>query len=524
MTTMMRSLLTIISIFYSISCLGGGLTVITYHDISSTAGDDPYAVSRSDFVAQMDYLAEHGFQPISLAYLDKVKQGEITLPAKPVLLTFDDGLKSYYEFAVPLLKIYNYPSIASIVTGWLDGNKLPDEYQGRLMSWKQLKEVSHSGLVEVMSHTNNLHHGIQSNPQGNKTAASITRQYSPETRSYESEAMFEKRISVDLSMSIDRIKDQLGTAPKAIAWPYGFYNNVVSRIAGNLDLEYQFTLEEGPTPFDQLPLINRIIITADTTIKDFDNEVKYKTAFKTERRFVDIQLDAFVDQNRVQQERLLSSLLDGLESMEINMVMVSPFTRDQSRAFFVNDEYELASDILNRTLHLIRTKLPVPFIYLKLPDDLELDDADAFYTQLARLNWFNGIVFTDIPEQNDFVQIKENIKRYHPSMKYGSLSPINNNRNDNFVANDFVVYKVDPESFDDSAPAINTEQYGNFDKTFFLLEQKNKNTSALVRNTMVKLRNTGVKHYGYGPFNYYSENTDDIILGKELSTRYGSGG
>ena len=521
---MIRSLITIISIFYSISCLGGGLTVITYHDISSTAGDDPYAVSRSDFVAQMDYLAEHGFQPISLAYLDKVKQGEVTLPAKPVLLTFDDGLKSYYEFVVPLLKIYNYPSIASIVTGWLDGKKLPDEYQGRLMSWKQLKEVSHSGLVEVMSHTNNLHHGIQSNPQGNKTAASITRQYSPETRSYESEAMFEKRISLDLKKSIERMTDELGTAPKGIVWPYGLYNNAISRIAGNLNFDYQFTLKEGPTPFDQLPLINRIIIFADTTIKDFDNEVKYKTAFKNERRFVDIQLDAFVGKNRVQQERLLSSLLDGLESTEVNMVMVSPLTKDQSRAFFVNDEYELATDILNRTLHLIKSKLPVRFIYLKLPDDLELDDADAFFTQLARLNWFNGIVFSDVPEQNEFVQIKENIKRYHPGMKYGSLLPINNNSSDSIIANDFIIYRINPEKFAASAPAINTQQDNNIDTSFFLLEQQNKDNSALIRNTMIKLRKTGVKHYGYGPFNYYSENTDDIILGKELSTRYGSGG
>ena len=44
---------------------------------------------------------------------------------------------------------------------------------GNLMNWDQMREIQRSGLVEFVSHSDNLHYGILSNPQQNKQPAAI---------------------------------------------------------------------------------------------------------------------------------------------------------------------------------------------------------------------------------------------------------------------------------------------------------------------------------------------------------------
>ena len=47
-------------------------------------------------------------------------QGRATLPPKPVLLTFDDGLRSVYDKAFPLLQAYRYPALVAVITDYVD--------------------------------------------------------------------------------------------------------------------------------------------------------------------------------------------------------------------------------------------------------------------------------------------------------------------------------------------------------------------------------------------------------------------
>ena len=101
----------LILMLISFTAMSEDLTVLTYHDVVADPGDDAYAISRSAFVEQMDYLEQHGYQPISLETLNRAYKKQDELPKKAVLITFDDGLKSYYRFAVPVLKTYGYPSV-----------------------------------------------------------------------------------------------------------------------------------------------------------------------------------------------------------------------------------------------------------------------------------------------------------------------------------------------------------------------------------------------------------------------------
>ena len=77
-----------------------------------------------------------------------------------MLLTFDDGLKSVYTDVYPLLKIFDYPAVVSVVTDWLEiapdqTVQYGDRQLGRddFISWAEARQMQASGLVEFASHS-----------------------------------------------------------------------------------------------------------------------------------------------------------------------------------------------------------------------------------------------------------------------------------------------------------------------------------------------------------------------------------
>lgn len=368
------------------------LTTLVYHDVVSNPGSEPYSVSRSLFIAQMDYLKYNGYQPVSLDLLDKVSRGKAKLPEKAVLLTFDDALRSYGELVAPLMKTYGFPSVVSVVGAWADGSHVPAEYRGRLMTWNDLRRLRTNSLVEIISHSHDLHRGVPSNPQGNEAAATVTRRYSKEQRLYESEAEFRRRIRNDLRQVVSSFKRHLGYGPRAIAWPYGYYDQVLVEETTRAGIHFHLTLENGPTSPEQLPRVKRIIMRNATSLGSFIDDVQYKYR-QADQRIVEFSLDALKGLPGPGQEELLSRLLDRLQLFHATAVVVSPFTADRREAFFFNRQMPVATDVLNRVLHQILTRLRIQNIYLKLPASMPLQNIDDLYRDLARLNWFSGLVF-----------------------------------------------------------------------------------------------------------------------------------
>lgn len=348
---MSRRFLTFLWAFFFIACAQAAeLTTLTYHDVLPDPGQDPYNVSRVMFVAQMDYLKQNAYQPVSLDFLERVRRGKAVLPDKAVLLTFDDGLRSYNEFVVPMLKTYGFPSVVSVVTAWASGEDIPPEYRERLMSWPDLQKLQKSPLVEIISHSHDLHRGIPSNPQGNEYAATVTRRYSHNAHGYESETEFRRRIRQDFETSVAKMKRYLNITPRAIAWPYGAYDQVLLEEMARVGISFHFTLENGPTPPQQFPKIKRIIVRNAASLASFIDDLQYRYRL-FDKRIVEFSLDPFLEVSEAKQNELLSRLLDRLAAIRANTVILSPFTADRRQAFFDNRQMPVAADILNRTLH-----------------------------------------------------------------------------------------------------------------------------------------------------------------------------
>lgn len=100
------------------------------------------------FEQQVQLLATNGFTTITLDELAAAFDKKYSLPAKPVILTFDDGYVDFYFNAFPLLRKYNMKAVVFIPTGLIGG--------GHYMTWPQIDEISRSPNIEVEAHS--VHH------------------------------------------------------------------------------------------------------------------------------------------------------------------------------------------------------------------------------------------------------------------------------------------------------------------------------------------------------------------------------
>ncbi len=364
--------------------------VLSYHDIrDNVAGhEDPdrYATDSQNFAAHLEWLDAHDFHPVSLAQLVEAARGGAPLPERPVLLTFDDGLRSTYTRAFPLLRAYGFPALVAVVTDWVD---LPADRRvdygprafGRedFLTWDQLREMHRSGLVEIASHTHDLHHGVQSNPQGNSTPAAVTRIYDPARGRYEDATQYARRIGADLARSRDLIATHTGQAPRAIVWPYAAYSRTSNDIAESLGMQVSFDLEGAWTQVGtDLHGIARLLVTGNPTVAQLVPEL-YAEPAPQNLRALQVDLDAVYDPDPAQQERNLGTLLEKVRAIAPTSVFLQAFADPDGNGsadalYFPNRFLPMRADLYNRVAWQLRTRTGVevfgwlPVLGFELPD------------------------------------------------------------------------------------------------------------------------------------------------------------
>lgn len=392
MMVVQRILLVATLLSVSLAAHASELMVLNYHDVVADPGSDRFAVSRATFVAHMDFLQQNGYHPVSLTDLEHSIKTQERLPDKAVLLTFDDGLKSYREFVAPLLEIYEFPSVVSLVTAWLDGIDVPGEYRGKIMSWNDVRHIAKSARVSVISHTHNMHQGIPANVRGNLRGAATTRRYFPVAQRHESETEISARVRADLELSVGRMQQELGFAPEAIAWPYGEYDAVVAQEARTLGMGLQFVL--GPVRPNEFHngMVSRSLIVDRPNIVEFTALLKNVQVIPR-RVFVEFNLEPFIGRTEFEQEALLSRVLDRLQAYQANAVIITPVTTDGRRAFFQTDACDLATDVLDRVVHQIHNRLNIRKVVLRIPATLDVSNPLGLFTDLSRLIRFDSLLF-----------------------------------------------------------------------------------------------------------------------------------
>jgi poly-beta-1,6-N-acetyl-D-glucosamine N-deacetylase len=360
------------------------LTILSYHEIANAdqALIPDYAVTPTMFVRQIDWLRNNGYHFVKVDDLLADKAGHKPLPDKAVLITFDDGYRSTYDFAWPILRQFHIPSVVAIVGNWedeqgtvnFDGHKIPRD---KLMSWKQLRELSDSGLVEIGSHSFDLHRGIEGDPQGNLQPAATTRRWLAATGARETELVYRQRVETDLKRSRDDIVKHMGKAPRLIAWPYGRYNSTLRQAAEKLGMPIGLTLDDGAN-MEETPLsgLRRILLERTMTLSGLAREINIRNQNLSDsdraQKIMHIDLDYIYDANPEQQERNLGHLLERIVAMGVNTVYLQAFADPDANGsadavYFPNRHLPMRADLFNRVAWQIRTRTPVRRLYAWLP-------------------------------------------------------------------------------------------------------------------------------------------------------------
>jgi len=380
------------------------LTAICYHDVKIIdQGDldvDQYAISPEHLLAQFEYIKANNFTPVSIDDLINAQKDDKTLPEKAVLLTFDDGYISFYSEVYPLLRLYNYPAVLAVVGSWLEtseneavtyGNTQLD--RAEFLSWRQMKEMQSSGLVEIASHSYDLHRGIQGNPSGNTQPAAVTRYYDQTTKQYESDVVYLERIKQDLTTNSLLIEKHLGTKPRVMVWPYGAYSRETKTIAAELGMEINFTLvEDKTTDLNDLTEVHRTIIGANPKPSDFayllNKEIEHDPT-----RVMHIDLDYVFDDNQQQLEQNLDLLIERVHQMDINTVYLQAFADDDGDGnvdalYFPNRHLPVKADLFNRVAWQLRTRAAVD-VYAWMPV-MAFDFGEKTFSELGVKEYKDG--------------------------------------------------------------------------------------------------------------------------------------
>jgi peptidoglycan/xylan/chitin deacetylase (PgdA/CDA1 family) len=202
------------------------IPIITYHRFAEDC-NSPLCMPTRTFKLQMKYLKENGYHVITseelLAFLE-YRQG---LPQRSVLIALDDGYRSAYNIAFPLLKKYGFVATLFIYTNFIGVPNIA-------ITWDQLKEMRAAGFT-IGSHTMN-HSDLTKPIEG------------------ETEPEFINRIKEEILGSKKIIDQKLGQDTHLLAYPFGHYDQRSIKAAREAGYKMAMSVNRGGNPFFINPL------------------------------------------------------------------------------------------------------------------------------------------------------------------------------------------------------------------------------------------------------------------------------
>lgn len=226
------------------------IPILLYHDFvtnipEAEAIDYNYINTPQSFEENIKVILENGYIPISIKELYDANNMKIKLPQKPILITFDDGYYSNYEYIYPILKKYNVKASIFIIT-----NKIGKEIDNiKYLSWNDCLEMQNSGLIEIFSHS---------------------------TKHIFYDKVPVREIRDDVLESYKIIEENLGKKDlKVFAYPYGAYTDKTVRALKNNGIDMQL-YDIGINNFKNFDVnyVKRINIPCEMTGKEIIEEIE----------------------------------------------------------------------------------------------------------------------------------------------------------------------------------------------------------------------------------------------------------
>lgn len=213
--------------------------VLMYHHVSPV--DGMITVSTANFERQLQWLQKHGYRSLTCDEFAGHLAGQ-PVPARSVLITFDDGYLDNWVYAYPLMKRYGFRGVIFLVTSWVgDGpvrrylgqNALPETpshrecedriEQGRadevMLRWSEVEAMRADGVFEFHSHTH-THTRWDLGPE---------------------KADKNRHMEEELALSRATLEARMGHVSEHFCWPQGYFDDDYVRIAKEAGFRYLYT-------------------------------------------------------------------------------------------------------------------------------------------------------------------------------------------------------------------------------------------------------------------------------------------
>ncbi len=191
------------------------LPIIMYHSILKDYDmSGKYVITPSVLEQDIQYLKNNGFHFISAQNLIDYVDSDISLPEKPVMLTFDDGFYNNYTYVKPLLEKYDAKAVISVVGSYTDEyteSNIANTAYGYLR-WTDVCDMVKDERIDIGNHSYDLH----SNTNGRNGV---------KRKKGESASDYKNFFFADTQKAQDKFLENTGFSPIIYTYPFGAYND-----------------------------------------------------------------------------------------------------------------------------------------------------------------------------------------------------------------------------------------------------------------------------------------------------------
>jgi len=188
--------------------------ILTYHSIADAEGN--LFVSAENFVKQMEYIKNKGYEVITLDELVGSIKNKKRFNGKKVVITFDDGFQDNFKYAYPVLKKLNFPATIFLATDYIG--------KGRgFLSWNEVRIMSENN-ISFGGHT--------------------------KTHLYLGDVKDDKLTYEEIAGSKKAIEREIGISADYFCYPIGGFNERVKEIVKEVGYKGACTTNRGVDRFN----------------------------------------------------------------------------------------------------------------------------------------------------------------------------------------------------------------------------------------------------------------------------------
>ena len=280
------------------------VAVLGYHDFSDSRPETEMRIRTAKFRDQMQMIKDAGLPVISMEQFVDWKLNGAPLPPRSVLITIDDGWKSVYTDAYPVLKEFEFPFTLFLYKSYVDGG-------GRALTSEMIREMQENGAT-IGSH-------------------SYTHPFPSTIRRHQEKGAehFEKYLRTEMLEPKTFLEEKFSQPISTYAYPGGFYTEEMFGLGDEFGYELMFTVVPGKVRQDSANhILNRYIILG-THAPRFDQAISFVGAVTTESLVGvsqrDLEFPVSPSPGQVIEDRLpeISADLSGISNLDPDSISLT---------------------------------------------------------------------------------------------------------------------------------------------------------------------------------------------------------